>query len=135
MAAVLVVEDEPIVAFDNEHILVQAGYRVVATVNDHDDAVAVMNAGGVDLVIADVALSGARSGIDVARHAASIGVPVLFVTGQCPVEAPELAIGCLSKPFGPRHLIGAIKAVEAALIGQSAGIKLPPGLKIFPRTA
>ena len=29
---VLVVEDEPLVAFDNEHALEQAGYRIAATV-------------------------------------------------------------------------------------------------------
>ena len=36
---ILVVEDEPLVAFDNEHTLAQAGYRIAATVDDHDHAV------------------------------------------------------------------------------------------------
>ena len=29
----LIVEDEPLVAFDNEHVLTDAGYQVVATVD------------------------------------------------------------------------------------------------------
>ena len=35
---ILVVEDEPLVAFDNEHMLQDAGYEVVATVDTLADA-------------------------------------------------------------------------------------------------
>jgi DNA-binding response OmpR family regulator len=127
---VLVVEDEPLVAFDNEHALVHAGYRVAATVDDHDHAVRVIDAGGVDLVIADVTLHGDRSGIDVARHATAQGLPVLFVTGSCPVDARALAIGCLAKPYAPRDLVAAINVVDAVLRGARRP-KLPPGLSLF----
>lgn len=127
---ILVVEDEPLVAFDNEHTLEQAGYRVVATVDDHDHAVRVIDEGGVDLVIADVALHGEKTGIDVARHAAALGLPVLFVTGRCPVEAQALAMGCLAKPYAPRDLIAAIGVIDAALRGARRP-KLPPGLSLF----
>ncbi|MEC3911509.1 response regulator [Sphingobium sp. CR2-8] len=127
---VLVVEDEPLVAFDNEHALVQAGYRIAATVDDHAHAVRVMDYGGVDLVIADVALHGDKTGIDVARHAASCGLPVLFVTGHCPVEARTLAVGCLAKPYAPRDLVAAIGVVDAVLRGARRP-KSPPGLSLF----
>lgn len=127
---VLVVEDEPLVAFDNEHALAQAGYRIAATVDDHDHAVRVMDEGGVDLVIADVAIHGEKSGIDVARHAGLYGLPVLFVTGHCPAEARTLAIGCLAKPYGPRDLVAAIGVVDALLRGARRP-KLPPGLNLF----
>lgn len=127
---VLVVEDEPLVAFDNEHALAQAGYRVAATVDDHDHAVRVIDEGGVDLVVADVALHGDKSGIDVARHAAALGLPVLFVTGRCPIDARALAVGCLAKPYGPRDLVAAIGVVDAVLRGARRP-KLPPGLSLF----
>ncbi len=39
---VLIVEDEPLIAFDNEHALIQAGYIVVATVDRFRDAEAVI---------------------------------------------------------------------------------------------
>lgn len=130
--SVLVVEDEPLVAFDNEHVLEQAGYRVTATVEDYDHAVRVIEQDEVDLIIADVALHGKRNGIDVARHAAGRGLPVLFVTGSCPVEGPELAVGCLAKPYVPRDLLAAILAVEAMLTG-IAPPRLPPGLSLFER--
>jgi DNA-binding response OmpR family regulator len=127
---VLVVEDEPLVAFDNEHALEQAGYLIAATVNDYDHAVRVIDEGGVDLVIADVGLHGERNGIDVARHAAAQALPVLFVTGRCPIDARALAIGCLAKPYAPRDLIAAIGVVDALLRGARKP-KLPPGLSLF----
>ncbi|MBH1991802.1 MAG: response regulator [Sphingomonadaceae bacterium] len=127
---VLVVEDEPLIAFDNEHALTQAGYLIAATVDDHDHAVSVIDAGGVDLVIADVALHGPKSGIDVARHAQAKGMPVLFVTGSCPIDARTLALGCLAKPYAPRDLIAAIGVVDAMLRGVRRP-KSPPGLSLF----
>ncbi|MCI4589342.1 response regulator [Sphingobium sp. BYY-5] len=127
---VLVVEDEPLVAFDNEHALVQAGYRIAATVDDYAHAARVIDAGGVDLVIADVTLHGKKSGIDVARHAGAQGLPVLFVTGRCPMDARALAVGCLAKPFAPRDLVAAIAVVDAVLRGVRQP-KSPPGLSLF----
>lgn len=127
---VLVVEDEPLVAFDNEHTLEQAGFRIAATVDDHDHAVRVMDEGGVDLVIADVTLHGEKTGIDVARHAAARGLPVLFVTARCPVDARAVAVGCLAKPYAPRDLVAAIRVIDALLRGARRP-RLPPGLSLF----
>ena len=127
---VLVVEDEPLIAFDNEHALEQAGYTIAATVNDYDLAVRVMDEGSVDLVIADIGLHGDRSGMDVARYAATQALPVLFVTGRCPIDAQSIAVGCLAKPYAPRDLVAAIKVIDAVLRGGRRP-KLPPGLMLF----
>lgn len=132
--SVLVVEDEPLVAFDNEHTLEQAGYRIAATVDEYDHAVTVIDGGGVDLVIADVALHGPRNGVDVARHAHGKGLPVLFVTGNCPVEARTIAMGCLSKPYAPRDLIAAIAILDAVLRGARRRPRMPVGLSLFDST-
>jgi len=128
--SVLVVEDEPLIAFDNEHVLEQAGYRVAATVEDYDHAVSVIEEDEVDLVIADITLHGDKTGIDVARHAHGKGLAVLFVTGACPVDAQEMAIGCLAKPYLPRDLLGAISAIEALMRGDEPG-RVPQRLRLF----
>jgi len=128
--SVLVVEDEPLVAFDNEHVLEMAGYRVAATVDEYSHAVSVMEEESVDLVIADVTLHGEKSGIDLARFAAGRGVAVLFVTGACPVDARGLALGCLAKPYAPRDLLAAINVVDALLRGKILP-RLPDGLHLF----
>src|SRR4028119_172448 len=96
---IVIVEDEPLVAFDNEHLLSEAGYEVVATVDNLADAARVIREeDGLDRGRTDVALNGDGNGMDVARAAAARGVPVLFVTGTCPTEAQTLAVGCLTKP-------------------------------------
>ena len=97
----LLVEDEPLVAFDNEHFLTEASYTIVATVDRVADARAIIESVasadaedgvGIDLVLVDVHLADG-SGVDVARAAQACGVPVMFVTGNCPVEATTLAPG------------------------------------------
>ena len=126
----LIVEDEPLVAFDNEHALTDAGFEIVATVDRVAPALAAL--GGteiVDLVLADVELADG-SGVEVARAAQARGVPVLFVTGQCPIEAEAVAAGCLAKPYAPRDLIAAIRAVDTMLAGGKVG-RLPVGLRLF----
>lgn len=126
----LIVEDEPLVAFDNEHFLREAGFEVVATVDRAEDALKVIGEGEIDLVLADVRLTDGDDGIEVARAAQARAIPVLFVTGTCPMEARSLAVGCLAKPYAQRDLRGAIDAVEAKLAGRP--VKRPPkGLTLF----
>ncbi|HKY82965.1 MAG TPA: response regulator [Sphingobium sp.] len=128
--SVLVVEDEPLVAFDNEHVLELAGYRVAATVDDYEHAISVIEEDEVDLVVADITLHGDKTGVDVARQARAKGLPVLFVTGACPPDAAEIAVGCLSKPYLPRDLISAINVIEAVLRGMEPP-RFPMGLHLF----
>lgn len=121
---VLIVEDEPLVAFDNEHLLKENGYQVVATVDSVAHARAAIDAEEIDLVLCDIGLSGEGDGTDVARAAAEKGVPVLFVTGSCSAEAQRLAVGCLAKPYSPKALLNAINVVDRCLQGDPP--KRPP---------
>ncbi len=127
---VLIVEDEPLVAFDNEHQLGLAGYEVVATVDRGEDAIRFLDAATVDAIVLDVGLAGDISGIDVARAAAEHAIPVLFVTGQCSDEARPLAYACLSKPYSPAALVAALGAVDAMVQGR-APVAPPAGLALF----
>jgi DNA-binding response OmpR family regulator len=132
IARLLVVEDEPLVAFDTEHFLSDAGFEIVATVDRATEATALIDSGtAVDLVLADVSLADG-SGLDVARAAQAREVPVLFVTGNCPVEAQQLAAGCLAKPYAQRDLLAAIQAIDATLAGESPR-RLPGGFRLFDR--
>lgn len=129
---VMVVEDEPLVAFDNEHFLRQAGYVVASTVDSRAHAVSVMQRQSLDLVVTDVNLSGNRDGVRVAEEAYERGIAVLFVTGTCPPDARHLAIGCLAKPYAPRDLVHAIEVADAVL--RAAPLpRLPRGFALFNR--
>lgn len=128
----LVVEDEPLVAFDTEHFLTDAGFEIVGTVDRVAEATALIDSGaGIDLVLVDVSLADG-SGIDVARAARGREVPVLFVTGNCPIEAEEVATGCLAKPYAQRDLLAAIQAIDDGLAGKATK-RLPPGFRLFPQ--
>jgi CheY-like chemotaxis protein len=128
---IVIVEDEPLVAFDNEHLLRELGYEVVATVDSLADAVRVLaEEDEVHLVLSDITLSGDGDGTDVARAAAAKGVPVLFVTAACPVDARSLAVGCLAKPYSDRMLKNALAAVDRKLRGEPVK-RVPAGLSIY----
>jgi two-component system, response regulator PdtaR len=129
---ILIIEDEPLTAFDNEIMIRDAGYEVVATHDDFEEAVAALDRGHVDLILSDVRLRGDRTGIELAQEAKRRGVPLLFVTGQAPDNACDLAIGCLRKPYSERTLRKALDAVDRHLAGKAA--KPPAGLELFAKS-
>lgn len=127
---ILVVEDDALVAFDNEHGLSDAGFEVIATVDTADDAERHIAEGGIDLILADINLRGDRTGIDVAHAAHAAGIPLLFVSGHCPAEARAFAAGCLAKPYSRANLLAAIAAIEARKAGRKTR-RLPKALDLF----
>ena len=126
---ILVIEDEPLTAFDNEVMIKDAGYEVVATHDDFEEAVAALDRGQVDLILSDVRLRGKRTGIEVAKEAKKRGVPLLFVTGFPPDNAHELAIGCLMKPYSERQLRKALEAIDQHLAGEQPDV--PEGMEMY----
>jgi CheY-like chemotaxis protein len=127
---VLIVEDEPLIAFDTEHYLSDEGFEIHATIDRVAEAIAALDGGApIDLVLVDVQLADG-SGIEVAEAAHARGVAALFVTGSCPGEAKHVAAGCLAKPYAQRDLLTAIEAIEDVL-GSRKLRKLPAGFTLF----
>ena len=126
---ILIVEDEPLTAFDNENILGDAGYEIVATVDDLHEALRVLEAEPVDLVLSDVRLRKQQTGIQLAHAARLKGIPTLFATGHAYPGAAEIAVGCLMKPYTERQLTKAIDCVDRHLQGEK--VKPPKGLELF----
>jgi len=129
---ILIVEDEPLTAFDNENILGDAGYTIVATVDDVEEALEVLEREEIDLVLSDLRLKDQQSGIDLARAARARGIPTLFATGNPYPGADQVAVGCLLKPYTERQLTKAIECVDRHLQGEK--IKGPKGLELFGST-
>ena len=128
---ILIVEDEPLTAFDNEILIGDEGYQVVATLDRFADAVDTLDKEQVDLILCDVRLGGERTGVDLAREAKDRGIPVLFVTGNAPDNSSELVMGVLMKPYTHRTMRSALKAVDCYLSGKKA--RPPHGLTLFPK--
>lgn len=127
--SILIVEDEPLVAFDNEQRLERLGYTVVGTRDNYSDAVSDLEANDVDLVLCDIKLTGQRSGIEVAAAAHERGVPVLFATGNPPRECAVYAIGSLVKPYTDKQLKQAVDVVNRIIDGEE--VQPPPGLTLY----
>jgi len=77
-----------------------------------------------------IALSGERTGLDLARAAKNRGIPIVFSTGHAlPAESTQLALGCINKPYSERTLKLALNAVDRRLAGKAA--KPPKGVELF----
>lgn len=130
---ILVVEDEGLVALEIETFLAGAGHEVVGTAAEREGALALARAEPPDLAIVDIRLSGGDSGLDLAADLAALGVPVLFVTGNCPRESGRaVAVGCLHKPFDERQLLAAVAVADRLARGGPASVgRLPSGLHLY----
>ena len=127
---ILIVEDEPLTAFDNEVMLGDLGYEVVATLDSFEDAIELLDREKIDLILSDYRISGQKTGLDLARAAKKRGIPIIFSTGhELPPESVQLAVGCIAKPYSERTLKLTLNAVDRHLSGGRA--KPPKGVEFF----
>jgi DNA-binding response OmpR family regulator len=111
-ARILIVEDEPFVALEIEHILRSAGFEIASSVPSVEKALAALNTCDCDLAVLDANLRG-ESAEPVGLALRKRGKPFLFVSGYgrsylpvCFNDSP-----LLSKPFNAAELIQSVKHV------------------------
>jgi DNA-binding NtrC family response regulator len=112
MRRILLVEDDPDVRLLLEHVLIDAGYRVV-TARTMADAVDHLR-GPYDLVIADVKLPDG-TGMEVADAATAHGVKAILITGYAFCLSAETTdrYELLLKPVRPDEILRALeRAIE-----------------------
>ena len=102
-AAVLIIEDEPLIAMDIETIVRDLGHDVSGVAVTRDEAVAAARAHRPGLVLADIQLADDSSGIDAVKDIlAEFSVPVIFITAfperLLTGERPEPTF-LITKPF------------------------------------
>ena len=104
MLKILIVEDDSQLAVTLKYLVEDnPRYRVMAIAEDADGAIAATDAHQPDLVLLDLHLAHGTTGFSVAARLNDLGVPCLFVSGKAPrFPMPDLAIGCLMKPFTAR---------------------------------
>ncbi|MGI4878565.1 MAG: response regulator [Janthinobacterium lividum] len=100
---VLIIEDEPIIAMDLESIVRDLGHDVTGVAVTRDEAVALARSAKPGLVLADIQLADASSGIDAVKDIlAEFTVPVIFITAfperLLTGERPEPTF-LITKPF------------------------------------
>jgi DNA-binding NarL/FixJ family response regulator len=112
--AILVVEDEVLVAMEIEFVLQEHGFTVVGTAASHHQALWIAERTGPTLALVDMRLADGFTGPEVVRDLAALNVPTVIVSGNCPEGAHDgPAIGCLNKPFTEDTLVGAVRAALA----------------------
>lgn len=78
---VLIIEDEPVIAFDLAGIVSRMGHKVIGTAATREDAVKLARAKRPGIVLADIQLGDGSSGVDAAADILeSLDVPIVFVT-------------------------------------------------------
>jgi CheY-like chemotaxis protein len=125
-AAVMIVEDEGLIARDLERIVRDLGHEVSCKARTRDEAVAYLDEKGVDLVLADMQLLDGSSGIDAVNDmiAARGGLPVVFITAFPAQLIDSNRPGptfLISKPFQPVEVRDAITRVLYFGIESSRG--------------
>ena len=128
---ILVVEDEYLVAMSLKFLLETRGYEVVGVADDVTSAVNEAERTRPQLAFVDIQLTRGDSGLDAAAELQKRGVICIFLTGNPPDgPRPDLALGCLPKPFSDVGLLGAIKIAEAVIEGVPIP-KPPPELELY----
>ncbi len=102
-SAVLIIEDEPMIAMDLETIVRDLGHDVTGVAVTRDEAVAAVHERRPGLVLADIQLADDSSGIDAVKDIlAAHPVPVIFITAfperLLTGERPEPTF-LITKPF------------------------------------
>ena len=133
---ILIVEDEPLLA-DTLKRLVELNprYRVTAIADDAATALAAAGRDRPELALVDLQLANGSSGYSVAARLHDLGIACLFTTGRAPgFPVPDLALGCLAKPFREEDLVRALAEAEDILRGRQRIVlqsRLPDQLQLY----
>jgi DNA-directed RNA polymerase specialized sigma24 family protein len=100
---VMIIEDEPLIAMDIEHLVSALGHRVTGIARTKDEAIALFHKDPARLVLADIQLADGSSGIDAVNEILKDAtIPVIFITAYpehlLTGERPEPAF-LVTKPF------------------------------------
>ncbi len=111
--AILVVEDEPLIAAMLEDVLTDLGCRVMGPAMSLDQARSLFEQGGCDAAIVDLNLNGTSS-FPLIQTLRQRGVPVVVATGYGGYgsDSTDLPDGCLllAKPYALQHVEQALRA-------------------------
>ena len=134
MLNILIVEDDSQLAVTLKYLVEDnPRYRVVAMAEDADGAIAATEQYQPDLVLLDLHLAHGSTGFSVAVRLNDLGVACLFVSGKAPrFPMPDLALGCLAKPFTAEEVHRALNLAEDRMRGrETVRPRIPQNLHIY----
>lgn len=119
-ARLLVVEDEYFVALVIEEAMVGVGHEVLGVFASGEEAIAAAPELKPDLVLMDIRLAGAMSGIEAAIELKQQGIPCMFASANSDETTRRTAeqaqpVGWVTKPFGQAELVSAVTSALNAI--------------------
>lgn len=138
MLKILIVEDEPLLASTLKYLVeLNPRYEVTAIAEDLASAIAASDARRPDLALVDLQLARGSTGFSVAVKLGERQIPCLFTTSNPPpFPMPELALGCLEKPYTEEDLVRTLKTAEDILRNRERHRpSLPPTLQVYTAPA
>ena len=114
--AILIVEDEPIIAMMLEEFIDSLGYDVAGTADTLDGALALVAQGGFDSAIVDINLHGIP-GWPVAEALSKRAIPFVIVSGGSADTPPGALrdVPRLAKPYGLAEVGAVLKGLAGTL--------------------
>ena len=134
MLKILIVEDDAQLATTLKYLVEDnPRYHVVATADDLDGAVAAAESFSPHLALVDLHLARGSTGFSVAVRLGDFDVPCLFVSGKAPAfPMPDLALGCLMKPFTAEDVHRTLAMAEDLMRGrETLRPRQPPNLTLY----
>jgi len=131
---ILIVEDDSQLAATLKYLVEDnPRYRVVAIADDANSAITAAEMHDPDLVLLDLHLAHGSTGFSVAARLGEFGALCLFVSGKAPsFPIPDLAIGCLMKPFTAEDVHRSLAMAEDMMRGRDTlRPKLPHNLTLY----
>ena len=134
MLRILIVEDDSQLATTLKYLVEDnPRYRVIGMADDADSAITQAERHDPDIALVDLHLARGSTGFSVAVRLAEMEVPVLFVSGKAPsFPMPDLALGCLMKPFTAEDVHRSLGMAEDILRGrETLRPKIPENLTLY----
>jgi two-component system response regulator HydG len=117
MAKVLIIDDEENIRFTFEDFFSDEGYEV-ATAEDYDDALKMIEVSDIDIILADINLKG-KSGIDILKEVKTrkLNCPVIMITAAPDLDTASdaLRLGAFDYVSKPVQLDSLMRIIKAAM--------------------
>ena len=109
---ILIVDDEPVIAFTLEDSLIEAGFESAGVVTTLDEALSLIQSGSCDAAVLDANLAGVSS-IPAAAALTALGLSFIVVSGySLDQHQSDFPGACfLQKPCGNAEVIAALRGI------------------------
>jgi DNA-binding response OmpR family regulator len=119
LGRILIVEDDPVLSFGLEDLLVESGFEIAGVAATLEKALALIELGACDAAIVDANLDGVSAGP--AGTAMTLRrLPYIVLSGYSAQQQASAFPGSaayIQKPFVPEQLIAALRATLAGRSG------------------